>query len=86
MGVNVANRSEVPPKIVQRARVVVDDLEQCRIEAGDLLRAQIDWNEVVPLAALVTKPKAGTTGRLTLFKSVGIALAGCGKSNFGIGG
>jgi alanine dehydrogenase len=75
MGVNIANRREVPQEIVTRARIVVDDIEQCKIEAGDLLLAGIDWTNVVTLGELVSKDtKAGLEDRLTVFKSVGIAL------------
>ncbi len=75
MGSNIANRQEVPAEVVERARIVVDDVEQCRIEAGDLLLAEIDWNAVEPLSEIVkANTKAGGDRRLTLFKSVGIAL------------
>ena len=75
MGVNIANRREVPAEIIQKARIVVDDIEQCRIEAGDLLLANISWENVEPLSKIVAENvKAGDDRRLTVFKSVGIAL------------
>jgi alanine dehydrogenase len=75
MGANVAKRRELPSEIVKRARIVVDDIEQCKIEAGDLLLAGIDWLEAESLAVLLNQDsKAGPQGRLTVFKSVGIAL------------
>lgn len=77
MGGNMANRSEVPPELVRRSRVVVDDMEQCRIEAGELLRAGIDWDKVETLGSIAAAAQNTTAGegrRLTLFKSVGIAL------------
>ena len=76
MGGNMANRSEVPPELVRRARIVVDDIEQCRIEAGELIRAEIEWNDVETLGSIAAgvKTKAGGGRRLTLFKSVGIGL------------
>ena len=75
MGANAANRREVPEDLVRRARIVVDDVEQCRIEAGDLLLAGIDWTRWRPLAAIVANNvKAGKDRRLTVFKSVGLAL------------
>jgi 1-piperideine-2-carboxylate/1-pyrroline-2-carboxylate reductase [NAD(P)H] len=75
MGSNIANRHEVPAEVVERARLVVDDVEQCRIEAGDLMLANIDWNVVEPLSEIVkTNTKAGGDRRLTLFKYVWIAL------------
>jgi alanine dehydrogenase len=75
MGSNIANRREIPAEVVERARIVVDDVEQCRIEAGDLLLANVEWNVVEPLSEIVkANTKAGGDRRLTLFKSVGIAL------------
>jgi ornithine cyclodeaminase/alanine dehydrogenase-like protein (mu-crystallin family) len=75
MGGNMANRTEVPPELVRRARVIVDDVEQCKLEAGELLQAGIDWNDVETLGAVaVGKAKAGEGRRLLLFKSVGIGL------------
>jgi ornithine cyclodeaminase/alanine dehydrogenase-like protein (mu-crystallin family) len=75
MGANMANRSEVPPELVRRARIVVDDVDQCRIEAGELIQAGIDWSNVETLSSVASgKTKAGEGRRLTLFKSVGIAL------------
>ena len=75
MGANIANRREAPAEIVRRARIVVDDIEQCKIEAGDLLMADVAWAEVESLGELLAKDaKADPLGRLTIFKSVGIAL------------
>jgi ornithine cyclodeaminase/alanine dehydrogenase-like protein (mu-crystallin family) len=75
MGGNMANRSEVPAELVRRARVIVDDIEQCKIEAGELLLADIDWTTVETLGAVAAgKATAGGGRRLSLFKSVGIAL------------
>lgn len=74
MGANTASRSEVPPEVVLNSEVIVDDVQQCQLEAGDLLKAGVDWSSVIPLADLVRgKTKAGD-GRLLLFKSVGLAL------------
>jgi ornithine cyclodeaminase/alanine dehydrogenase-like protein (mu-crystallin family) len=75
MGANAANRREIPADLVRRARVVADDIEQCRIEAGDLILAGIDWAKVDTLADLAAKKsKAGEGRRLTIFNSVGLAL------------
>lgn len=76
MGSNVSTRREVPSEIITSARVVVDDVEQCRIEAGDLLLANINWDLVEPLSAIVSdsNKKAGGSRRLSIFKSVGLAL------------
>lgn len=74
MGGNMANRSEVPPEVIREARIIVDDVEQCKIEAGELLLAGIDFSTVETLGAIAANTKAGDLRRLTLFKSVGIAL------------
>ena len=39
-GIKCRQPAEVPAEVVERARIVVDDVEQCRIEAGDLLLAE----------------------------------------------
>jgi len=64
--------AEVAPEVVRQARLYVDTLEGARAEAGDLLQAGVDWDEVQPLAAALQQPKpaSGTV----LFKSVGHAL------------
>jgi ornithine cyclodeaminase/alanine dehydrogenase-like protein (mu-crystallin family) len=78
MGSNNAQRRELPSDLVQDAFVVVEDLESCRSEAGDLLLAleEEDWKKVVELKQLVANPlgTAQTSGRVTVFKSVGMGL------------
>ena len=75
MGGNMANRTEVPPEVVRAARIIVDDVDQCKIEAGELLLADIDWSSVESLGSIASgNRKAGDSRRLSLFKSVGIAL------------
>ncbi len=60
--------------------IAVDDIEQSRIESGDLADAVdggvIDWDEVVHLGDIVAGRLTGRTYRsqMTLFKSLGIAL------------
>ncbi len=62
--------SELPPSLVQRARLFVDTLDGARDEAGDLLQAGVDWSTVTPLAAELERPDRGPV----VFKSVGHAL------------
>jgi len=79
-GSNWAHRRELDAEAVARARlVVVDDLEQARLESGDLVLAEREgvsvWNRAVPLSAVV----AGAARRphpeaITLFESHGIGL------------
>jgi ornithine cyclodeaminase/alanine dehydrogenase-like protein (mu-crystallin family) len=79
MGSNNPGRRELPGTLVQRAFVVVEDAEACRIEAGDLIMAfdETDWTRVVELRNLVGRPEAAKSrgNRPAVFKSVGIGLA-----------
>ena len=56
----------------------MEDIEACRIEAGDLLLALDDdgWNKVTELKHLVagTQPVKAAQDQATVFKSVGIGL------------
>jgi ornithine cyclodeaminase/alanine dehydrogenase-like protein (mu-crystallin family) len=78
MGSNQARRRELPSDLVHRAGlIVVDSLEQSRMESGDLLLAfqEKDWQRVVELQEVV----AGRNGRqspeqITVFKSNGLAV------------
>jgi ornithine cyclodeaminase/alanine dehydrogenase-like protein (mu-crystallin family) len=77
VGSNYAQRRELPAELVQRAAIVVDDVDACRVEAGDLLLnlRDGDWERVTELKDVVTgKTKAGQFDRLTVFKSVGLGL------------
>jgi ornithine cyclodeaminase/alanine dehydrogenase-like protein (mu-crystallin family) len=80
-GVNWASRREVDDETVERSAVVaVDDLDQARIEAGDLILpssvGRFAWERAVELGAIVAREVAGRTSAeaITLFKSVGVAL------------
>ncbi|HEY0877318.1 MAG TPA: delta(1)-pyrroline-2-carboxylate reductase family protein [Zeimonas sp.] len=65
---------ELPAALLHRAALFGDDVEAAHSEAGDLIRACIDWAKVVPLERVV----AGTARRAqrgpVVFKSVGQAL------------
>jgi ornithine cyclodeaminase/alanine dehydrogenase-like protein (mu-crystallin family) len=78
IGSNNAARRELPGALVQRAFVVVEDTEACRIEAGDLVMAfdETDWGRVVELKNLVANPAMANKrgNRPAVFKSVGIGL------------
>jgi alanine dehydrogenase len=78
MGSNQARRRELPSALIARAGlIVVDSLEQSRMESGDLLLAfqeEDDWRRVIELQEVV----AGRAGRqsaeqVTIFKSNGLA-------------
>ena len=79
-GSNHPARQELDQQAVLRAsRVVVDDLEQARREAGDLIAAEpqgFRWEAAVELAAVVAGSAPGRldAGEITLFESQGVAL------------
>jgi len=64
--------AELPPELVRRSRVYVDTLEGARAEAGDLIQAGIDWDEVTSLDQIEAPP--AMDGRPQIFKTVGHAL------------
>jgi ornithine cyclodeaminase len=81
MGSNQAARREIPADLVrQAARIVVDWLEQARMESGDLLLAldEKDWTgpRLVELQEVVSGRSPGRTHprEITLFKSNGLAV------------
>jgi ornithine cyclodeaminase/alanine dehydrogenase-like protein (mu-crystallin family) len=81
IGSNQATRREIPAQLVRRAdRIVVDSIEQGRMESGDLILAmkEGDWTgpQVVELKDVVSGGAAGRTSprEITLFKSNGLAL------------
>ncbi len=73
MGSNYPNRRELPADLVNGAGyLVVDSIEQARIESGDLLLAldEAGWARVVELKD-ATRPAPGAT---TIFKSNGLGV------------
>ena len=60
--------AEVAAPTVQASRIVVDDLDGAREEAGDLILAGIDWGRVQTLGSLRRRPPGPV-----LFKTVGHA-------------
>ncbi len=80
-GVNWASRREVDDETVERSAVVaVDDLDQARIEAGDLVLpasvGRFDWERAVELGDIIAGNAPGRQSEeaISLFKSVGVAL------------
>jgi alanine dehydrogenase len=74
MGSNQAARRELPSDLIARADlIVVDSIEQAKIEAGDLLLAAVDWSDprIVELAKADRRP-AGSP--VTIFKSIGLGV------------
>lgn len=81
IGSNWAQKRELDTEAVTRAgRIVVDDLEQAKLEAGDLIQSVeegvLDWERVVELGPVVagTEPGRRSAEEITLFESQGIAL------------
>lgn len=79
VGSNWHHRREVDDEVVQSAALmVVDSLEQARMEAGDLVipieRGIRNWDEVVELAEVVVGRVQRPPQGLTLFKSVGLGI------------
>src|ERR1700722_13175726 len=80
MGANWAQKRELDSAAVARAgKIVVDSIEQGKMEAGDLSQAfaaeRSRWNAVEELSQIVAGKIQGRTGadQITLFKSNGIA-------------
>jgi ornithine cyclodeaminase/alanine dehydrogenase-like protein (mu-crystallin family) len=80
MGANWPQKRELDAAAVNRAgKIVVDSIEQSKMEAGDLIQAfgedQSRWNAVQELSQIVAGKAPGriNTDQITLFKSNGIA-------------
>ncbi len=76
IGGNAASRRELDEAAVRRAdRIVVDSVEQARLESGELI-ATPRWDEVIELSHVVSgqAPGRGSAQEVTLFKSNGVAL------------
>jgi ornithine cyclodeaminase/alanine dehydrogenase-like protein (mu-crystallin family) len=81
MGSNQATRREIPTELVRRADlIVVDSIEQARMESGDLVMAlsEQDWSSprIAELKDVVTGRMQARTApsQITLFKSIGLAV------------
>jgi alanine dehydrogenase len=81
VGSNSLSKAELDITTVARAGlVVVDSVEQARMEAGDLLAPvearKFRWEQAVELREVVGGSRSGRTSpdEITLFKSIGIAL------------
>ncbi|MFM1815344.1 MAG: hypothetical protein RLZ98_2039 [Pseudomonadota bacterium] len=80
IGANAANRRELDGNLLARASlIVVDEPEQARIEAGELIdltaAGKLQWSDIVPIHQLVASPPASRDpAAVTVFKSLGMAL------------
>ena len=80
-GANSLNRRELDELAIARSSViVVDDLDQAKLECSDLVIAVstgvIGWNDIVELSDIVSGSVLGRSDKdhITLFESQGIAL------------
>ena len=69
--------AEIDAGTVRGSALYVDDMTNARHEAGDLIRAQVDWTQVHSIADAMACAGAGvadtSTARAMLFKTVGSA-------------
>ena len=82
-------RREVDDNVIRRAdKVVVDSIDDARVEAGDLLyaieRGIIRWDQVQELASIVAGRETGRTSddQITLFESQGVAISDVAAAAF----
>ncbi|ABW01990.1 ornithine cyclodeaminase family protein [Caldivirga maquilingensis] len=78
IGSNWRNRAELAPDAVNKADLIaVDDLEQAKEEAGDLIMTgEAVWGRVVKLSDIVIGNVKGreNSQSITIFKSLGISI------------
>ncbi|MES2459737.1 MAG: ornithine cyclodeaminase family protein [Armatimonadota bacterium] len=81
VGANRLTAREIDENVVSRAsRIIVDDIDQARAEAAELIfayeRGRWSWADAVPLSLIVSgqAPKRTSLEDITVFKSLGIAL------------
>lgn len=79
IGSNNPQRRELPPDLIERAaRIVIDSIEQARIESGDLRLAwgEDDWKtpRLIELSAIAANPPLWQSHDVTIFKSNGLGL------------
>ncbi|MCG2909391.1 MAG: ornithine cyclodeaminase family protein [Sulfolobaceae archaeon] len=80
MGSNLPERVELFPEVLKASSlIVVEDIEQAREEAGDLILASkmnmLDWNKVYQFSDVVLgKISRTSVDDITVFKSMGIGL------------
>jgi 1-piperideine-2-carboxylate/1-pyrroline-2-carboxylate reductase [NAD(P)H] len=71
MGSFTPAAAEIGAATVRASRIYVDDLDAARAEAGDLIRAGVEWRHVQPLSQRLQD--AHTPEGAVLFKTVGHA-------------
>lgn len=79
VGGNALDRTELPPELFERVgRVVCDDVDACRHEAGELHAAErlglFAWTRAEGLGQVLSRATPPPSEGLTVFKSVGLAF------------
>ncbi|NMM36878.1 MAG: delta(1)-pyrroline-2-carboxylate reductase family protein [Glaciimonas sp.] len=66
--------AEFPSQLLHERKIVVDDLDGARHEAGDLLRAKVDWSQVSALSEVLDGTvRLSQVTTMPVFKTVGQA-------------
>ncbi len=76
VGTYTPGAAEIDAATVRGCSLYVDDMANAQHEAGDLIRAEVDWSQVRPIAAALGGPGTFGSGRAlecVLFKTVGSA-------------
>lgn len=78
VGAFTPEMQEVPPATIKRATVIVDNIDACREEAGDLIKAmaagvigQAHWARELGYVVSGDAPARSSANEITFFKSVG---------------
>lgn len=72
VGAFTPDAAEIAPGVVLASKLVVDDPAGAKHEAGDLIQAKVDWQQVKSLAEMIAQG-VPTANEPLLFKSVGCA-------------
>ena len=73
VGAFTPDAAEIAAPIVHQSAIFVDDPAGARHEAGDLIQANVEWDTVGSLAAVIEGSWVGLPDQPLLFKSVGCA-------------
>lgn len=92
VGAFTPEMAELSPDLLERAYIVVDDVEAAAAEAGDLIQAGVEPDTTLRDLLAATHPPV--VGEVTVFKSVGVAaqdvaaaaraLANAGRDGLGV--
>ncbi len=87
IGSSKPNSREIDDATLTRAsRIIVESVEQARVEAGDLLLAEsgvVEWDSVKELGLILASGNSdGPAAGIQVFKSIGIALADVALGEF----